>query len=69
MKRTLQKITSQQHLTYCNLITKLQICSNISRNISTRKSLQESNPDRLADLLDEAAETILNLLNNNETTN
>ena len=39
-----------------SLIERLRIRANIRRNISTRKSVQEGKPDRIADLLDEAAE-------------
>lgn len=42
----------------CNmqsLIERLKIRAEIRRNIKTRKSVQEGKPDRIADLLEEAA--------------
>ena len=38
-----------------DLVTRLRKRADIRRNILTRKSVQEGKPDRLADLLDEAA--------------
>ena len=38
-----------------DLVYRLRKRSEIRRQISTRKSVQEGKPDRLADLLDEAA--------------
>jgi hypothetical protein len=38
-----------------SLVERLRIRAQIRRQISTRKSVQENKPDRLADLLDEAA--------------
>ena len=38
-----------------NLIERLRKRAEIRRNISTRKSVQEGKPDRIADLLEEAA--------------
>ena len=38
-----------------SLIERLRIRATIRRQISTRKSVQENKPDRLADLLEEAA--------------
>ena len=54
-----------------SLIYRLRKRSEIRRNIQTRKSVQEGKPDRIADLLEEAADEIYrleNLLNesNNE---
>ena len=43
----------QQSLTY-----RLRKRAEIRRQISTRKSVQEGKPDRMADLLDEAANEI-----------
>ena len=40
------------------LIDRLRIRANIRRNINTRKSVQEGKPDRIADLLEEAATRI-----------
>lgn len=37
------------------LVQRLRIRAQIRRQITTRKSVQENKPDRLADLLEEAA--------------
>jgi len=44
-----------------DLINRLRIRASIRRQIQTRKSVQEGKPDRLADLLDEAAEALTQL--------
>ena len=41
-----------------DLIFRLRKRAEIRRQISTRKSVQEGQPDRLSDLLDEAANSI-----------
>lgn len=41
-----------------DLVFRLRTRANICRQITTRKSVQEGKPDRLADLLDEAANEI-----------
>ena len=41
-----------------NLITRLRKRAEIRRQISTRKSVQEGKPDRIADLLEEAADRL-----------
>lgn len=41
-----------------SLIERLRVRANIRRNIATRKSVQEGKPDRIADLLEEAANYI-----------
>ncbi len=46
-----------------DLIERLIKRSQIRRQIPTRKSVQEGKPDRIADLLDEAADTIMNMEN------
>ncbi len=38
-----------------DLVYRLQIRAQIRRQISTRKSVQENKPDRISDLLEEAA--------------
>jgi len=40
------------------LIQRLRIRATIRRSIATRKSVQENKPDRIADLLEEAANEI-----------
>lgn len=45
------------------LIERLRIRAAIRRQIQTRKSVQENKPDRLADLLEEAANEIEMLYN------
>lgn len=44
----------QENTTY-NLVERLRKRADIRRNIQTRKSVQENKPDRIADLLEEAA--------------
>lgn len=44
-----------------SLIYRLRKRAEIRRNISTRKSVQEGKPDRIADLLEEAANEIYRL--------
>lgn len=46
---------------YSDLIYRLHKRAEIRRSIQSRKSVQEGKPDRLADLLDEAAKAILDL--------
>ena len=45
-----------------DLIERLRIRAVIRRQITTRKSVQENKPDRISDLLEEAANTIEFLL-------
>lgn len=44
-----------------DLVFRLNERARIRRQISTRKSVQEGKPDRIADLLEEAARTIEDL--------
>lgn len=44
-----------------SLIERLRTRASIRRNIQTRKSVQEGQPDRIADLLEEAADEITEL--------
>jgi hypothetical protein len=46
-----------------SLVERLRVRANIRRNIKTRKSVQEGAPDRIADLLEEAADEIERLQN------
>ena len=46
-----------------DLVTRLRKRAEIRRQIQTRKSVQEGQPDRIADLLEEAATEIENLHN------
>lgn len=46
-----------------DLVDRLRKRAEIRRQIPTRKSVQEGKPDRIADLLDEAANEISNLRN------
>ena len=41
-----------------NLILRLRTRANIRRSITTRKSVLEGKPDRIADLLEEAADVL-----------
>lgn len=43
---------------YEDLIFRLRKRAEIRRNIQTRKSVQEGKPDRIADLLEEAAKAL-----------
>jgi hypothetical protein len=45
-----------------DLIDRLHIRANIRRQIPNRKSVQENQPDRLADLLDEAGTTLTEVM-------
>lgn len=45
-------------MTENDLVYRLRRRAEIRRQIPTRKSVQEGQPDRIADLLDEAANTI-----------
>ena len=49
-------------MTENDLVYRLRKRAEIRRQIPTRKSVQENQPDRIADLLDEAANTIEQLL-------
>lgn len=51
-----------------DLVTKLRIRANIRRQIPSRKSVQEGKPDRIADLLEEAANEIERLQNEQRST-
>jgi hypothetical protein len=46
-----------------SLVYRLRKRAEIRRNIADRKSVQENKPDRIADLLDEAADEIERLRN------
>jgi hypothetical protein len=72
MKQTLEKYTKIKQKGYIkimkdeshlptseqSLVFRLRKRAEIRRQISTRKSVQEGAPDRIADLLDEAADEI-----------
>lgn len=45
-----------------DLIDRLRIRASIRRSITTRKSVIENKPDRISDLLEEAATTIEKLM-------
>lgn len=46
------------------LVERLKIRAEIRRQITTRKSVQENKPDRIADLLEEAAKELERLYKN-----
>lgn len=46
-----------------SLVERLRKRAEIRRQIDTRKSVQEGKPDRIADLLEEAADEIERLMN------
>ena len=50
-----------------DLVYRLQKRAEIRRQIPDRKSVQENKPDRIADLLEEAADEIQKLRNETET--
>ena len=45
-------------ITEQDIVTRLRIRASIRRNITTRKSVQEGKPDRISDLLEQAADEI-----------
>ena len=47
-----------------DLIFRLVERARIRRQIASRKSVQEGKPDRIADLLDEAANALIELIEN-----
>jgi len=49
------------------LIHNLTTRANIRRNITTRKSVQENKPDRIADLLEQAAAALIYLTTEENT--
>lgn len=57
-----EKIMSEQ-----DLVFRLRKRAEIRRQISSRRSVQEGKPDRIADLLEEAANEIDSLRNTEET--
>lgn len=50
-----------QYLKPNDLVFRLRTRAGIRRSIATRRSVQEGKPDRISDLLEEAADTIENL--------
>lgn len=44
-----------------DLVVRLRKRASIRRQVSTRKSVQEGKPDRIADVLEESADVIENL--------
>lgn len=52
-----------------DLVYRLRIRAQIRRQISSRKSVQEGQPDRLSDLLEEAANEIEHLRKQNDNQN
>ena len=50
-------------INYSDLIFRLEERARIHRQIKTRKSVQENKPDRISDLLEEAALVIKQLSN------
>lgn len=56
----------QANLDQNDIIYRLRKRAEIRRQIPSRRSVQEGRPDRLADLLDEAADEIQKLRNKSE---
>lgn len=52
-----------------DLVKRLRTRAQIRRQIPTRKSVQEGQPDRMADLLDEAADAIEQLIKDRRKAN
>lgn len=50
-----------QKMVESDIVYRLKKRAEIRRQISTRKSVQEGKPDRISDLLEEAAEEIMKL--------
>lgn len=61
-------VKPESYLNEENLVYRLRKRAEIRRQISTRKSVQEGKPDRIADLLEEAANEIEKLRNENTLT-
>lgn len=59
---TQQKTSTPDQSTLFDLVYRLRLRAKIRRSIPTRKSVQEGQSDRIADLLEEAADTIEALL-------
>lgn len=57
------KVMIEQRMNEENLVYRLRKRAEIRRQIPTRKSVQEGQPDRIADLLEEAADEIEKLRN------
>lgn len=58
MKQTEDQVPQSEGLEHQTLVERLRIRASIRRNIKDRKSVQEGKPDRIANLLDEAADEI-----------
>ncbi len=56
---------TQENLNEQDLVYRLRKRAEIRRQIATRKSVQEGKPDRISDLLEEAAAEIERLRGNN----
>ena len=57
--KNIDDLREEKHQVYSeDLIFRLRKRAEIRRQISTRKSVQENQPDRLSDLLEEAANEI-----------
>lgn len=55
MKENNEVVNANKPIEEQTLVERLRIRANIRRNIKDRKSVQEGKPDRIANLLDEAA--------------
>lgn len=58
MKPTEEPVVEFKELSQQNLVERLRIRASIRRNNTERKSVKEGKPDRIADLLEEAADEI-----------
>jgi hypothetical protein len=58
MKQIEEQVSQSSGLEHQTLVERLRTRASIRRNIKDRKSVQEGKPDRIADLLEEAADRI-----------
>jgi hypothetical protein len=61
-----RNLLKSPQITQQDIVYRLQTRAEIRRQIVTRKSVQEGQPDRIADLLEEAAAEITRLRLNND---
>jgi hypothetical protein len=66
--KTMSKDESHLPVSEQSLVFRLRKRAEIRRQISSRKSVQEGAPDRIADLLEEAANEIERLTKNSNNT-
>jgi hypothetical protein len=67
IRRMVSKVNELQNHIENDIVYRLKRRAEIRRQIPGRRSVQEGKADRIADLLDEAAEEILRLRKNSKT--